>query len=84
MHSKNENQSQKTDVSFLELDYLKRQHFDIYKELMKQFKSNSQMCHEWLMIPKPPLKGRTPFEQLSINADEVMSMLVRMRTGDFS
>lgn len=67
-----------------ELEYLKEEHFSIYQELLQQFKSNSQICHEWLTIPKLPLKGRTPFEQLSINADEVMSMLVRMRTGDFS
>lgn len=84
MHGKNKNQSQNTDVSFPELDCLKRQNFDIYSELMKQFKLNEQLCTEWLVKPKPPLQGRTPLEQLSIDADEVMSMLVRMRTGDFS
>ena len=67
-----------------ELEYLRTEHFDIYQELMKQFKFDVRVCHEWLTKPKCPLQGKSPFEQLSIDADEVVAMLIRMRTGDFS
>ncbi|MCW8833059.1 MAG: MbcA/ParS/Xre antitoxin family protein [Colwellia sp.] len=71
-------------TTLTELEHLKTEHFDIYQELMKQFKFDDRVCYEWLTTPKPFLKGKSPFEQLKINADEVMDMLVRMRTGDFS
>lgn len=71
-------------TNFAELEHLKTEHYNIYQELMKQFKFDDRVCHEWLTKPKPFLKGKSPFEQLSINTDEVMDMLVRMRTGDFS
>lgn len=67
-----------------ELEYLKAEHFDIYQELMNQFICDVRLCHEWLIKPKAFLQGKSPFEQLSINPDEVMGMLIRMRTGDFS
>ncbi len=67
-----------------ELEHLKSMYFDIYQELMNQFKFDDRMCQEWLTKPKRPLQGKSPFEQLTINADEVMGMLIRMRTGDFS
>lgn len=67
-----------------ELEHLKAEHFDIYQELMKQFKFDDRMCEEWLTKPKRPLQGKSPFEQLAIDAEVVMEMLVRMRTGDFS
>ncbi|UUO25559.1 DUF2384 domain-containing protein [Colwellia sp. M166] len=51
---------------------------------MEQFKLDDRVCKEWLTKPKPFLQGKSPFEQLTINADEVMDMLIRMRTGDFS
>ncbi|WP_256828525.1 antitoxin Xre/MbcA/ParS toxin-binding domain-containing protein [Pseudoalteromonas shioyasakiensis] len=51
---------------------------------MKQFKCDVRVCQEWLTKPKRPLQGKSPFKQLTINADEVMDMLIRMRTGDFS
>ncbi len=67
-----------------ELEQLKSEYIDIYNELMSQFRFDEQTCQDWLITPKPPLQGKSPFEQLKINADEVMDMLVRMRTGDFS
>ncbi len=68
----------------LELEHLKAEHFDIYQELINQFKYDVRLCNEWLIKPKAFLQGKSPFEQLSINPDEVMGMLIRMRTGDFS
>lgn len=67
-----------------ELELLKFEYIDIYNELMAQFKFDVRVCREWLVTPKRPLQGKSPFEQLTINADEVMDMLIRMRTGDFS
>lgn len=67
-----------------ELDHLKNDHFNIYQELVSQFGFDDRVCQEWLTKPKPFLQGKSPFEQLSIDDDEVMSMLIRMRTGDFS
>ncbi|MFS1421963.1 hypothetical protein [Shewanella sp. 10N.286.48.B5] len=69
---------------FAELEHLKAEHFDIYQELMIQFKFDDQVSQEWLINPKRFLQNKSPFEQLSIDADEVTSMLIRMRTGDFS
>lgn len=67
-----------------ELKHLKAEHVDIYQELINQFKFDHRICQEWLTKPKRPLQGKSPFEQLSIDASEVMNMLIRMRTGDFS
>ncbi len=67
-----------------ELEQLKSEYFDIYNELMSQFKFDDRTSQEWLITPKRPLQGKSPFEQLTVNADEVMDILVRMRTGDFS
>ncbi|OUS72071.1 hypothetical protein B5G52_09465 [Pseudoalteromonas sp. A601] len=76
--------SVKKHTNFSELEHLKAEHFDIYQELIKQFEFDDRVCQEWLTKTKRPLQGKSPFEQLTINADEVMDMLVRMRTGDFS
>ena len=84
MCHKNANYSLKKHTNVAELEHLKAEHFDIYQELMEQFKLDDRVCKEWLTKPKPFLQGKSPFEQLTINADEVMDMLVRMRTGDFS
>jgi LPS O-antigen subunit length determinant protein (WzzB/FepE family) len=82
------NHPQKSSVNkhtnLSELEHLKAEHFDIYQELIKQFEFDDRVCQEWLTKTKRPLQGKSPFEQLTINADEVMDMLVRMRTGDFS
>lgn len=67
-----------------ELEQLKSEYVDIYNELMVQFKFDDRVCRDWLITPKRPLQGKSPFEQLKINADEVVGLLVRMRTGDFS
>ncbi|QBG34801.1 hypothetical protein [Litorilituus sediminis] len=67
-----------------ELEQLKSEYVDIYNELMAQFRFDEKTCQEWLITPKRPLQGKSPFEQLIINADEVMGLLVRMKTGDFS
>ncbi|MBE0362462.1 hypothetical protein PULV_a3101 [Pseudoalteromonas ulvae UL12] len=84
MSNQNAKSSVKKPTNLSELEHLKAEHFDIYQELMKQFKFDDRVCQEWLTQPKRPLQGKSPFEQLTINADEVMVMLVRMRTGDFS
>jgi hypothetical protein len=84
MTNQNAKSSLEIHTNFSELEHLKTEHFDIYQELTNQFKFDDQMCQEWLTTPKRPLQGKSPFEQLSIDADEVMNMLVRMRTGDFS
>ncbi len=84
MPNKNPQSSLEIHTNLSELEYLKTEHFDIFQELMKQFKCDDRVCQEWLTKPKRPLQGKSPFEQLKINTDEVMDMLVRMRTGDFS
>ena len=84
MSHQNTKPSLEIHTNFSELEHLKTEHFDIYQELMEQFKLDDRVCKEWLTQPKPFLQGKSPFEQLTINADEVMDMLIRMRTGDFS
>ncbi len=84
MSHQNTDSSEETLTNSPELEHLKAEHFDIYQELIKQFKFDVRFCVEWLIKPKPFLEGKSPFDQLSIDADEVMNMLVRMRTGDFS
>lgn len=68
----------------LEIESIKETHPDIYSELLKQFKGNSEVCNNWFVKPKPALGGKSPLEQLTIDSNEVMGLLVRMRTGDFS
>lgn len=68
----------------LEIESIKETHPDIYSELLKQFKGNNEVCNNWLAKPKPALGGKSPIELLAIDSDEVMGLLVRMRTGDFS
>ncbi len=84
MSHQNSKSSLEKHTNSPELEHLKTEYYNIYQELMKQFKFDDRVCHEWLTKPKPFLKGKSPLEQLSINAEEVMNMLVRMRTGDFS
>jgi|GEM_PF-1192794 len=84
MSHQNTKPSLEKHTTLTELEHLKTEHFDIYQELMKLFKFDDRVCQEWLTKPKRPLQGKSPFEQLSIDADEVMNILVRMRTGDFS
>lgn len=84
MTNQNAKSSLEIHTNFSELEHLKTEHFDIHQELMKQFEYDIRVCNEWLTKPKPFLQGKSPFEQLSIDVDEVMDMLIRMRTGDFS
>lgn len=84
MPNQNTKPSLEKHTNLTELEHLKTVHFDIYQELMEQFRFDDRVCQEWLTQPKRPLQGKSPFEQLNIDADEVMNMLVRMRTGDFS
>tara|TARA_R110000868_G_C10783419_1_gene755698 strand:+ start:523 stop:777 length:255 start_codon:yes stop_codon:yes gene_type:complete len=84
MPHQNTKPSVEKHTNSLELEFLKSEHFGIYQELMKQFKFDDRICQKWLTKPKRPLQGKSPFEQLSIDADEVMGMLIRMRTGDLS
>lgn len=84
MPHQNTKPSIKKHTNLTELEHLKAKHFDIYQELVEQFKFDDRVCQEWLTKPKRPLQGKSPFEQLKINSDEVMDMLIRMKTGDFS
>ena len=84
MPNQNAKSSTEKHTNLTELEHLKAEHFDIYHELMNQLKFDDRMCQDWLTKPKRPLQGKSPFEQLSIDAEVVMEMLVRMRTGDFS
>ena len=84
MPNQNSKSSTEKHTNSTELEHLKAEHLDIYQELMKQFELDDRVCQEWLTKPKRPLQGKSPFEQLTINADEVMDMLIRMKTGDFS
>lgn len=84
MSHQNTNPFLEKHTNLTELKHLKAKHFDIYQELMKLLKFDDRVCQEWLTKPKPFLQGKSPFEQLSVDATEVMNMLVRMRTGDFS
>lgn len=84
MSHQNTKPSVEKHTNFAELEHLKTEHFDIYQELMNQFKCDDRVRNEWLTKSKPFLQGKSPFEQLSIDAAEVMNMLIRMKTGDFS
>ena len=84
MPNQNDKPSTEKHTNLTELEHLKSEHLDIYQELMNLFKFDVRVCQEWLTKPKPPLQGKSPFEQLKINSDEVMNMLIRMKTGDFS
>lgn len=84
MSHQNTKSSLEKHTNLTELEHLEVEHFDIYQELVKQFKFDDRVCQEWLTKPKRPLQGKSPFEQLAIDAEVVMEMLVRMRTGDFS
>jgi hypothetical protein len=59
---------------------------DIKNELNLLFKFNEKVIFEWLVNPKRPLNGQTPIEVLATEEGikQVLGMLERMRTGDFS
>lgn len=69
-------------------NYLSTEHVPpvIEGELEQLFKKNEEVKLEWLTKPKPPLNGKAPIELLSTEEgiEQVLSMLERMRTGDFS
>lgn len=58
----------------------------VIDELMNLFKGNEGMAEDWLVRPKVPLCGVSPLSLLSSDesVDEVLGMLERMKTGDFS
>jgi len=58
----------------------------IKRELDQLFKKNEGFKLEWLTKPKPPLNGKAPIEVLSTEEgiEQVLGLLERMRTGDFS
>ena len=57
MSHQNTKPSLEKHTTLTELEHLKTEHFDIYQELMKQFKFDDRVCYEWLTKPKPFLKG---------------------------
>ncbi|TPH18087.1 MbcA/ParS/Xre antitoxin family protein [Litorilituus lipolyticus] len=59
---------------------------DIKNELNLFFKNNEKLIVEWLVNPKRPLNGQAPIEVLATEEGikQVLDMLERMRTGDFS
>ena len=58
----------------------------VIDELMNLFKGNEGMVEDWLVRPKVPLGGVSPLSLLGSDesVDEVLGMLERMKTGDFS
>jgi len=84
MSNPNQTSINKKHTDFAELEHLRGEQFDIYQELMKQFKFDDRVCGGWLIKPKRSLLNKSPFEQLSIDADEVLGILIRIRTADFS
>ncbi|PAJ74110.1 hypothetical protein CJF42_12415 [Pseudoalteromonas sp. NBT06-2] len=58
----------------------------IEDELERFFKKDERVKLEWLTKPKPPLSGKAPIEVLSTEEgiEQVLGLLERMRTGDFS
>lgn len=59
---------------------------EIKDELNQFFKNEDKLIIEWLTKPKLPLNGKAPIELLSTEEgiEQVLGMLERMRTGDFS
>ena len=59
---------------------------DIKNKLIQLFKNNEKVIVEWLVNPKRPLNGQAPIELLGAEEgiEQVLGMLERMRTGDFS
>lgn len=59
---------------------------DIKSQLNLLFKNNEKVIVEWLVNPKRPLNGQAPIELLGAEEgiEQVLGMLERMRTGDFS
>tara|TARA_R110002012_G_scaffold66333_1_gene173309 strand:+ start:22066 stop:22257 length:192 start_codon:yes stop_codon:yes gene_type:complete len=56
MSNQNSKSSIEKHTNLAELGHLKAAHFDIYKELMKQFKCDVRACNERLTKPKRPFK----------------------------
>ncbi|MFS1439888.1 MbcA/ParS/Xre antitoxin family protein [Shewanella sp. 10N.286.48.A6] len=58
----------------------------VIDELMYFFKGNEGMVEDWLIRPKVPLGGVSPLSLLDSGEgiNEVLGMLDRMKTGDFS
>lgn len=58
----------------------------IKDELDRFFKKDEKVIVEWLVNPKRPLNGQAPIELLGAEEgiEQVLGMLERMRTGDFS
>ena len=58
----------------------------VIDELMNIFKSDVALAESWLIKPKAPLAGVSPLSLLGSDegVNEVLGMLIRMKTGDFS
>ncbi|MEZ9140519.1 MULTISPECIES: MbcA/ParS/Xre antitoxin family protein [unclassified Shewanella] len=58
----------------------------LFDELNKHFKQNYSLIASWIGKPKAPLEGKRPIDVLKEEdgLNKVMSMLERMKTGDFS
>ncbi|KGJ87330.1 MbcA/ParS/Xre antitoxin family protein [Colwellia psychrerythraea] len=58
----------------------------VIDELMNLFKGNEDMVEDWLIRPKVSLDGVSPLLLLGSveGINEVLGMLERMKTGDFS
>lgn len=59
---------------------------EIKDELNQLFNNEETLIIEWLTKPKSPLRGKAPIELLATEegVEQALSMLKRMRTGDFS
>lgn len=60
--------------------------YQIWSELMSQFKERNDIVVSWLSKPKRPLGNKAPIELMNSGAgrESVLSMIDRMKTGDFS
>jgi uncharacterized protein (DUF2384 family) len=73
-----------TDTEALkEISELLKDHHDIKKELLNILPS-PQLALQWLSNPKAPLQNKTPLSLIDTNPDEVLDILFRIKTGDFS
>lgn len=71
------------EQALVEVNALLKEHDDIKRELLACF-PRPKLALYWLLNPKPSLSQQTPVSLLAKEPEQVMSVLIRMRTGDFS
>jgi hypothetical protein len=71
------------EQALVEVNALLKEHDDIKHALLACF-PRPKLALYWLINPKPSLDQQTPVSLLANEPEQVMSVLIRMRTGDFS